>query len=178
MEDSEVLLVPHERLGAIIGKNGSTKKDIEARTQTRIAIDAAEGEVEITRKGDPIGYLIANRVIKAIARGFSPEKAYRLFDEECMFELIELQEAIGKNESRMKAKKGRVIGAHGTAREEIEIDTGANISVYGKTIGIIGKEDEVSKAKHAIEMLLGGAAHPMVFSALKRGQRGAEKFDL
>ncbi len=33
----------------------------------------------------------------------------------------------------MKAKKGRVIGAKGKAREEIESESGAHISVYGKT---------------------------------------------
>ncbi|HLC93294.1 MAG TPA: KH domain-containing protein [archaeon] len=177
MEDSEILLVPHDRLGAIIGKSGSTRKEIESRTGTKITIDSAEGEVEITRKSDPLGYFKALRIVKAIARGFSPEHAYRLLNEECIFELIELQEELGKNQSRMKAKKGRVIGAHGAAREEIEEDTGANISVYGKTIGIIGSEEEVAKAKRAIEMLLGGAAHSMVFSSLRRKQHG-EKFDL
>ena len=176
-EDYEILLVPHDRLGVIIGRGGATKKEIEARTGTKIAIDTSEGEVEITRKGDVLGYLKATRIVKAIARGFSPEKAFRLLDEECIFELIELQETLGKNESRMKAKKGRVIGAHGMARGEIEEDTGANISVYGKTIGIIGKEEQVEKAKKAVEMLLGGAAHPMVFSSLRRGMRG-ERFDL
>ncbi len=176
-EDSDILLVPHDRLGAIIGRAGKTKKEIEAKTETKITIDSREGEVEITRKGNPLNYLKAARIVKAIARGFSPEHAYRLFDEECIFELIELQEELGKNESRIKAKKGRVIGSGGRAREEIEQDTGANISVYGKTIGIIGNEEQVQKAKRAVEMLLGGAKHEMVFSSLKMEQRG-EKFDL
>ena len=168
-EDSDILLVPHHRVGAIIGKAGATKKEIETKTETVITIDSDAGEVEIVRKGHPLGYMKAMRVVKAIARGFSPEHAYRLFDEEVVFDLIELQEELGKNESRIKAKKGRVIGAHGKAREEIEKDTGASISVYGKTIGIIGKEEEIEKAKTAIEMLLGGVAHSAVFSKIRKG---------
>src|SRR3990167_6619416 len=99
MEDSETILIPHERLGALIGKQGSTKRDIEQKTNTQIVVDSKEGEVEIRRKGPPIKYLKAMRIVKAIARGFSPEHAFRLLDDECIFELIELQELLGKNES-------------------------------------------------------------------------------
>ena len=177
-EDSEVLLVPHERIGAIIGKAGQTKKDIESKTETKITVDSKEGEVEVCRRGEPIKYFRALRVLKAIARGFSPENAYRLLNDEMVFELIELQDELGKNESRMKAKKGRVIGSQGAAREEIEQDTGAKISVYGKTIGIIGKDEEVDKAKRAVDMLLSGAAHTSVFRSLRKKEGSGEKFEL
>ncbi len=177
MEDSEVLLVPHDRVGAIIGAKGSTRMEIERLTETKIHVESEEGEVEITRKGQPIKYLKAQRIVKAIARGFSPEHAFRLLKDDCLFELIELEEVLGKNESRLKAKKGRVIGAHGQAREEIENDTGANISVYGKTIGIIGSEEEVERAKKAVEMLLQGAGHSAVYGKLRRWQN-IGKFEL
>ncbi len=177
-EDSEVLLVPLDRVGAIIGKNGSTKKDIESKTETKIAVNSAEGEIEIIRKGEPLKYFKALRIVKAIARGFAPENAYRLLKDDMVFDLIELQEELGKSESRIKAKKGRVIGAEGAAREEIEEDTGAKISVYGKTIGIIGKEGEVEKAKRAVEMLLGGSSHTSVFKALRKRPGSGEKFEL
>lgn len=176
MEDSEAVLVPHERVGAIIGKRGATKREIERLTETGLEVDSGEGEIEVIRKGPPLKYLKALRIVKAIGRGFSPEHAFRLLGDDCLFELIELQEVLGKNESRLKAKKGRVIGSHGKTREEIERDTGANISVYGKTIGIIGSEEEMEKAKRAVEMLIGGAAHSIVYGMLKKEHR--EKFEL
>ncbi|HIH09726.1 MAG TPA: RNA-processing protein [Candidatus Diapherotrites archaeon] len=172
MENTEVILVPHDRIGAIIGKAGASKRDIEKKTATELVIDSDEGEVEIIMKGDPVKYWKATRIVKAIGRGFSPEHALRLLNDDCLFELIELEEILGKNKSRMQAKKGRVIGAHGMAREEIERDTGANISVYGKTIGIIGKEEEIGKAKRAIEMLLGGVGHQSVFNSLRKEDHG------
>jgi len=166
--NSEFLLVPLDRIGAIIGKRGLTRREIELKTQTLLKVDSTEGEVEIFQKGSALLFFKATRVIKAIARGFAPEKAFRLINEEVFFELIDLKDILGKNESNMKAKKGRVIGAKGKAREEIESESGANISVYGKTIGIIGTENEIFEAKKAVNMLLGGASHTAVYTSIKK----------
>ncbi|MCR4368916.1 MAG: KH domain-containing protein, partial [archaeon] len=139
MDDhSEFLLVPHERIGAIIGKGGATRRQIEKKTQTKIVVDSKEGEVEVIQKGEAVPHLKATRIVKAIARGFSPEKAFRLLDDGVGLELFDITDAVGRNKSTQTAKKGRVIGEKGKAREEIERDTGANVSVFGKTIGIIG----------------------------------------
>src|SRR3989338_3615456 len=78
-EDSDILLVPHDRVGAIIGKAGATKKEIETKTETVITIDSDAGEVEIVRKGHPLGYMKAMRVVKAIARGSSFSSNYSSF---------------------------------------------------------------------------------------------------
>jgi len=175
--DSDFLLVPHDRIGAIIGKGGSTKREIERKTGTELVVDSEEGEIEITRKGTPLKYLKARSIVRAIARGFSPEKAFRLLEDGVLFELIELRELLGKNKSLMKAKKGRVIGAKGKAREQIETETGASISVYGRTIALIGKEDEIAGARKAIQLLLKGASHSTAYDYLKRGL-GSGKFEL
>ncbi|HZX33749.1 MAG TPA: KH domain-containing protein [archaeon] len=177
---SDFLLVPHERIGVLIGRKGETKRKIERKTRTRIEIDSGGGEVEVIQEGaqQPFQHLKAMKIVKAIARGFSPEKAFRLLDDECVLEMIELKEVLGKNPSLLKSKKGRVIGSSGKARDEIEKDTGASISVYGKTISIIGKEEQVLKAGNAVEMLLKGATHSAVFDSLRRKRVSREKFEL
>ena len=119
MDSTEFIMIPHERIGALIGVKGAVKLEIEQRTGTQLAIDSKEGEVEVTGKGDPIKYLEAIKIVKAIARGFSPKHAMRLLDPEIVFELIELGDYIGRNESQMKSKRGRIIGGHGAARDRI-----------------------------------------------------------
>jgi len=176
-ENSEFLLIPRERIGALIGQNGSIKKDIEKKTETELNIDSNEGEVEIFQKGEPFNFLKAVKIVKAIGRGFSPEHAFRLLSDDCIFELIDLTDKIGKNKGKLNAKRGRIIGSKGKAREKIESNTGANISVFGKTIGIIGKEEEVEKARKAIEMLIGGSTHFDVYDSLEK-KRFKEKFEL
>jgi len=176
-EISDFLMIPLDRIGAIIGKKGTTKRDIEKKTETKLDIDSREGEIEVIRKGSPLKYLKAIAIIKGIGRGFSPERAFELLDDDKRLELIDVREIIGRNQSAMKAKKGRVIGSKGKARVEIEKESGAKISVYGKTIGIIGNDDQIEKARKAIEMLLGGASHEMAYDYLKKDfNRG--KFEL
>ncbi len=177
MDDSEVVMIPHDRIGVLIGRHGETKQGIEKFTETEITIDSREGEVDIAAKGDPLKYWKAVKIVRAIARGFSPEHALRLLSDEIIFELLEIQEYTGKNQSAMKSKRGRVIGEHGAARERIEEETGANISVYGKTVGIIGTQEEVEKAGKAVQGLLGGASHDSVFLRMKR-RFGEERFEL
>jgi len=173
----ESLRVPHERIAVIIGKRGSTKGEIEEKTGTTLDIDSETGEVSVTsEEDDAVKVHRTLNIVKAIARGFSPEKAFKLLEEDYYLEIIDLKELIGKSEKTMTSKRGRVIGRHGKAREEIEESTGALISVYGKTISIIGKEGEVEKARESIELLLEGAGHSRVFEMLHGEERG--KFEL
>ncbi len=177
MADSDTILIPHDRVGVLIGRHGETKQGIEKLTETQITVDGGEGEVEVERKGDALKYWKAIKIVKAIGRGFSPEHALRLLSDEIVLEMIDIPEFTGKNENAMKTKRGRVIGEHGAARERIEQESGANISVYGKTVGIIGTQEEVGRAGRAVKMLLSGAGHDGVFNSL-RGRRGEERFEL
>jgi ribosomal RNA assembly protein len=67
--------------------------------------------------------------------------------------------------------KGRVIGESGKSRKTIEDLSDTQISVYGKTIGIIGEAENTNMAKKAIDMLLTGAPHSTVFRILERWRR-------
>ena len=49
-ESSDFLVVPHERIGVIIGIKGKTKREIEKKTETKLEIDSKEGEVEVIRE--------------------------------------------------------------------------------------------------------------------------------
>ena len=106
-------------------------------------------------------------ICHAIGRGFSPAKAFRLFKEDIVFELIPLMEILA-SEKELERKKGRIIGRKGKTRSFIEAITDTSISVYGKSVGIIGRFDDVAAAKDAIMQLLGGARHGAVYKNLER----------
>jgi ribosomal RNA assembly protein len=63
---------------------------------------------------------------------------------------------------------GRVIGKDGRTREALENLTGANVSIYGKTVSTIGYVDQIQTVRKAIEMLTEGAPHASVYSFLER----------
>src|SRR5574340_1769852 len=89
----EHIKIPLERVAVLIGPKGSVKELIEEKSTARLDIDSQNGNVEIDDPEDPIKGLRAKEVIQAIARGFSPEKAFRLFDNDhLMFETIDLSD--------------------------------------------------------------------------------------
>jgi len=163
------LIIPKERVGVLIGKNGKTKAEIEEKTHTKIMLDTETGEVTIELReesDDPFMIWKARDIVYAIGRGFSPERARRLLDTDCILEIIDVTQFSGRSQSGMKRLKGRVIGKEGKARRTIEEYTGTDISIYGKTISIIGYPHQVSVARRAILMLLEGAPHQTVYRIL------------
>ena len=70
--------------------------------------------------------------------------------------------------------RGRIIGRDGKAREQIENMTGTSISVYGKTVAIIGLPEQMNDAHTAVSMLISGSEHTSVFSYLDRKRKEAK----
>ncbi|WP_297458543.1 KH domain-containing protein [Thermococcus sp.] len=177
-EQEEFLRIPRERVGVVIGKNGQTKKEIEERTKTRIEIDSETGEVFITsteKTDDPLAVWKARDVVMAIGRGFSPERAFRLFNEGETLEVVNLTDIIiGNDKNALPRVRGRIIGRKGRTREIIEEMSGADVSVYGKTVAIIGNPLQVEVAKTAIEKLAKGSPHGVVYKYLERRKKELE----
>jgi ribosomal RNA assembly protein len=155
----EILRIPEKRKPVLIGKNGSVKKELEARTKTKITV----GE-DVQIYGDSLNVIKAKEIVKAIGRGFSPEKAFLLLDEDYQLYIISLERETGNTIKRVMA---RVIGKKGSARKRIEEQTGAWVSVYGKMVSIIGRAGELDSARHAVESLLSGRSHAYVYSRLR-----------
>ena len=175
----ELVLIPKNRVGALIGEEGKTKKLIQNKTKTRIKIDSKTGEITLeAEQKHSEKFQKALSIVKAIGRGFSPQNALLLLKEENFLEIIELEEFTGKSPKLMHSKKSRVIGSEGKIRDKIEKSTGAKVSVFGKTIAIIGELEAIEKAKHAIQILLEGASHDSMNSYLMKEERGSNKFEL
>ncbi len=80
-----------------------------------------------------------------------------------------------KNALPPRVRGGRIIGRKGRTREIIEEMSGADVSVYGKTVAIIGNPIQVEVAKTAIEKLArGGSPHGVVYKYLERRKKDLE----
>ncbi len=155
---TERIAIPEERLGVLIGKDGCVKKEIEKATNTRIDIG---DDVEI--EGKPLDVMIVVSIVKAIGRGFSPSEAMLLLDEKYELYVISLGK---ETRNTIKRLMGRVIGRKGAAKKKIEEITGVRISVYGKTVGIIGRADQIENATRCIQLLLSGKTHEYAYHAI------------
>ena len=160
--------IPQDRIGVLIGAGGETMREIESRAEVRLDIDSETGSVKVESIGDPVLGLKGPDIVRAIGRGFAPEDAMRLLDDDMqLFELIDIESAT-RNKNDLRRKKGRLIGEGGRTRELMEELSGADVVIYGSTLGVIGAPGQVETVRGAVEMLLDGAPHGAVYSYLER----------
>ncbi len=162
--------VPADRVGTLIGKNGETKKALQNISGIKLDIDTEEGEIIVhddVELEDPVMALKILDVIKAVGRGFNPEKAMRLFEDDEYLEVVDLKEFVGDRTSQVTRVRGRLIGKDGKTRRIIEELTGVDMVIYGNTVSLIGNSITLPVAKHAVELILQGSEHATVYHYLE-----------
>lgn len=174
------VVVPPDRLGVVIGENGSVKREIERLTGTKITIDTVNSGAIIEQREEntnPMGILKAQDIVKAIAIGFSPERAFRLFEENQVLIIINLKD-IADSPSHLERVKGRIIGEKGKTRKIIEETTGCYVNIGEMEIGIIGSYEEAEVARQAIDMIIQGKPHSIVYKYLEKEARRLKKGEM
>ena len=178
MEQKTFIRIPADRIGALIGPSGKTKKRIEATFQIDLTIDGETGNVDIKVKPDQpdVSVLfVARNMIRAIGRGFSPKNAFALINEDYDLIIMDLEEYVGRSKNAQGRVKGRIIGKEGKSRAMIEELTDCLVSVYGGTVSIIGPFEMLPVTKEAVEMLINGSFHKTVWNHLYAYRRKMKK---
>jgi len=158
------LNIPKARVAVLVGTKGETKKKIEKATKTKLEV-LKEGDVVID--GESLDCFVTEKVVRAVGRGFNPDVALKLINEGYVLEIIKITDYTGKSPKKFIRIKARLIGTQGKARKVLEKLTNTNIIIYGKTVSMIGKYEDVLDAKQAIEYLLQGAPHGNVYKFLE-----------
>lgn len=159
----EQILIPQKR--AKLLKN--IRKEAEEELNCNIEII---DENSVVIKGDAYAEYNAKNVIQAFGRGFGMERARRLLDDEYYFKFVNLKDFL-KNEEQMRRIKARIIGKNGKTKLYIEEVSGAYISIYGHTIGIIGTTGQIGIASAALQILLEGGTHKKAYRTIERMRR-------
>jgi len=166
------VLIPVERVKILM--DPSVKTEVEKQGNVKLTL----GDVDeiLINSEDPIAEWKAMDIVKAIGRGFESAKALKLFNEEYVLKLISLKELFSSEKQRIRYKS-RIIGTKGKIKITIEEISGASISVYGNTVGILGKMEEVDLAVRAVSMILNGASHGTVFIMLRKAKQKVKETD-
>ncbi len=181
--------IPAARVAVLIGRRGRTKAAIEKRCSVSVDVDSSEGTVTVKSAGgqaavaaaaaaaegagagDALGPFKAAEIVAAIGRGFAPDRAMSLLDEGRSLHVVDLREFAGRSPSQIGRIKGRIIGERGRARRSMESLTGASISVYGRTVAVIGTAASLRLAVEAITSLSSGSMHGAVYGRLEAARR-------
>lgn len=170
----QFIKVPAERIAVLIGKKGAVVERIKQECVVDVEIESETGNVVVgydtksLLEGNPFKAL---EIISAIARGFSPEKAFKLLHEDIVFQLLDMRDYVGNSQSSISRVKGRIIGERGKSRRTIEELSGADVSIYGHTVGFIGIFDAIKVAVEAIILLSKGSSHRTVYAMLQNYRR-------
>ena len=123
--------VPKNRIAVLIGKAGRTREMIEEACGGSLAIDSQSGDVSISWEGepDPIKRMKVPDVISAIGRGFSPERAVQLLEDDFFLRMYDIREWVGRQPNQTRRMRSRLIGTNGRIRTLIEEHTGCELSL-------------------------------------------------
>lgn len=163
----EEIKIPKERIAILIGEKGEIKRKIQKLTNTKIQINSNEGDVSIEGE-DSLNVLIARNIVKCIGRGFNPDIALLLLRDGFTMDIINIVDFAGKSKNSEERLRSRVIGTNGKAKKSLESMTNTFISVYGKTVTIIGRQEEVHLARRGIEIILNGAPHSHAYRWIEK----------
>jgi len=158
--------IPEKYIRLLLKDNEKLKKHFEKITGVKLKVNLEDNEITY-ETDDPLLGLTLQRVLQAFGRGFSMDDALNLLDDEYGLEIIDITEYAGKSKNRLIELRGRVIGKEGKAKRTIENLTNTKIAVSGKTVSILGRWEDIPRARHAIEMLLKGAMHRTVYRWLE-----------
>ena len=153
--------IPQKRMD-ILKKYKELKERIEEFTNTKIELDDG-----VTIEGEGLNVFQAKNVIKAFGRGFDLDDCFYLLEDEYGLDIINLSE-FTKSKERLKTLKGRIIGTGGKTKKYIEKYTDVKTSIFGKTVGIIGKWDKINIAREAIMKVIQGCSHQTLYRWLER----------
>ncbi len=158
----ERLVIPEERI-ELLRKDEKWRKELKKFVDINVKIG---DEIEL-EGDDSIQLLRVKEIFKAFGRGFDFAASLFLLDEDYFLETIDVKNFSGKSKDRQITLKGRVIGKEGITKKMIEKYVDVKVAIYGKTISIIGKWNDMKIAREAIEMLLCGCKHNTVYRFLR-----------
>jgi len=158
----EYILIPEEKMKKL---KKDRRWELELKKYTDVKIGLNDG---VTIEGDSFQVLKVKEIIKAFSRGFNFDDTIDLFDDDYALETINITDFVGKSKERQIVIRGRLIGTRGKIKNMIEKFSNTRIAIYGKTVSVIGKWNDIKVAKDAIEMLLGGAKHNTVYRFLEK----------
>ncbi len=168
MVQMEQIYIPRARMKVLLNSSDALST-LEKGSECRITPDTEENC--ITLKGrDALCEYVAGEIVRAFGRGFPAKTACKLKKDNYYLKIIDLRDWT-RNKSRIRRIKSRLIGTNGKAKLYIEEVSSASISVYGDTVSIIGREDEVRDAETAARTIIGGGSHRLAYTRMEASHR-------
>jgi ribosomal RNA assembly protein len=162
----QLVYIPKERL-KILSENKATLERMCKAGNCKLFIENGEA---VRIEGSAFDEFVARNIVHAFGRGFDPDTACKLANSDYYFTAIDLEQIFG-NEKRIRQVKARIIGEDGRTKKYIEQVSATKISVYGNTVGFIGKVENIREAEVAVNTLIDGGTHRLAYNKMEAEHR-------
>jgi len=167
-QHQDKIAFPLERLPVLIGEKGAAKRNLQYVGKIKLDIDSKTGEVTVTAKNSTRLWQ-ATRMLDALASGFPPEIARKLFKQGHDYQLVDLKD-FARKKGDVPRIKSRLIGRGGAAKRKLQGAAQVWLNIGDKRVGIIGEARNVEIARNAINMLASGTSHLRAFLFIEEQQ--------
>jgi ribosomal RNA assembly protein len=162
----QLIYIPKERINTI-KKDRSIIGKVEKLCKCKVTVKG-DGTIEVD--GEAFGEFLARNIISAFGRGFDINIACKLSNDDYYFKSIDLGPIAG-SDKRIEQVKARIIGKNGKTKRYIESVSNANLSIYGESVGFIGRIEEISEAQAAVDTLAEGSTHRLAYIRMETTHR-------
>jgi len=169
------IIFSDKKLWRVLGKKQQNKKRIENVMNVVLEIKGEEITIK-SKKKDSVAEYLTSEILGALSTGFDFDSAIKLRDENYVFKEINLKNRV--KASRLETVKARIIGTKGKTKKVIEGLTGCSIVLADSTVSIIGTLDNVEVADKAIESLIRGSPHSVVYNYLEKSKAKLKELEI
>ena len=162
----EHILIPEKRAETLSRIIKEVSKALNCR------MEIVDGN-NVAISGEAYDEFNARNVIQAYGRGFGIDDAYKLLNEDIFCKFTDLKDFFRNDEQRQRIR-ARMIGKEGKTKLYIEEVSGAKISIYGNTVGMIGTVEQLRIASAALQVLVEGGTHKKAYNIMERMRRSSK----
>lgn len=160
-----------ETYSEVIKKILRDKKKLEQELKVRIT---NKGKILFV-EGKTEDEYTTMQIIESINLHFTTQQALLLCEEDFVLEKLNIKDLTKRHDlDRIRA---RIIGTKGKTKKIIENLSDCFVSLHGNIVGIIGRIENIEKARTALISIIQGAKQSKVYSFLER-EKSKEKLKM
>ncbi len=145
------------------------KEEVEKKVGVKLTFDGKR----VLYQGDAVQEYNAERVLQAMAFGFSAKEALQLLEPDTSFKVIMMRHFTRRKD--MEEVRSRVIGKEGKTKRTIENITDCDIIISNNDIGILGPSTQVETAIVGLGNLIRGTKEANTYAFLERHNAEVKK---
>jgi arCOG04150 universal archaeal KH domain protein len=164
---SSIIVPITEKFINKIKKDPNLLIEAEKITGTKVSINEIDLTALITSIDDKSDNLKMRDYIICLSYGLSEEDSKLVLEQDYYLYIIDLKEILG-NKDDLRRVMGRIIGEDGKVKQRISESTGVKIHITDSKIFLLGSYEDVEYAKQAIQKIVNGSPHSVVFKFLEK----------